>query len=108
MPSIYELLPTFNYFLMQNILISSFWALFYVLHKYNWFRELPGLLVNSSLCGLVAGVLKFRVESVRLHNSQYFVPLVKVGALCPVQQPGPYWDRSSAFSFVEVGPTQRL
>ena len=32
---------------------------------------------------------------------------VKVGVLHPIQQPGPYWDRSSALSLVGVEPTQR-
>ena len=32
---------------------------------------------------------------------------VKVGVLCPVQQPGLYSDRSSALSLVGVTPTQR-
>ena len=32
---------------------------------------------------------------------------VKVGVLSPVQQPGSYWQRSSAESLVEVEPTHR-
>ena len=31
----------------------------------------------------------------------------KVGVLCPVEQPGSYWDRSTALPFVLVEPTQR-
>ena len=32
---------------------------------------------------------------------------VKGGVLRPVQQPGSYWDRSSAMPLVGVEPTQR-
>ena len=31
----------------------------------------------------------------------------KLGVLRPVQQPGSYWDRSSAMPLVGVEPTQR-
>ena len=31
----------------------------------------------------------------------------KVGVLCPVQQSGSYWDRSSVLPLVAVEPTQR-
>ena len=31
---------------------------------------------------------------------------IKVGVLCPVQQPGSYWDRSSALPLVELKPTE--
>ena len=32
---------------------------------------------------------------------------VKVGFICPVQQPRSYWDRFSALPIVGVEPTQR-
>ena len=32
---------------------------------------------------------------------------IKVGVLCPAQQPGLYWDRSLALPHVGVEPTQR-
>ena len=31
---------------------------------------------------------------------------VKVGVLCPVQQPGSYWDRSSELPLVGLEPTE--
>ena len=34
-------------------------------------------------------------------------PKVKVGLLCPIQQLGPYWDRSSALPRVGVEPRHR-
>ena len=43
------------------------------------------------------------------HNTTYdfhFTVKVKVGDLCPVQQPGSFWDRFSALSL--VGLTTKL
>ena len=36
----------------------------------------------------------------------FVIVKVKVGVLCPVQQPGSYWDRSSELPLVGLEPTE--
>ena len=42
-----------------------------------------------------------------IKNNLNFNRQHRVGVLRPVPQPGPYWDRSSALSFVGLDPSHR-
>ena len=50
---------------------------------------------------MLGKMLSFPVAKFKnMHYSEIFPIRVKVGVLCPVQQPGSYWDRSSALQLV--------